>query len=176
MRTGCLPKKSHQRSQSTGCVPVRKAPTNPHSQASASRVQGRWGIRQLTEAGCQCPVHLARLRGKASWEPVTVLQYHAHLFHTRVPGLSSPTTEGILCGGDPPRGLSDETTSLGSWVQRWKGSQLQPFKPSHLDDFCSANNRLPEGQQGCGRTGRTARILNAPIASPTASQNDPKGW
>ena len=176
MRTGCLPKKSHQRSQSTGCVPVRKAPTNPHSQASASRVQGRWGIRQLTEAGCQCPVHLARLRGKASWEPVTVLQYHAHLFHTRVPGLSSPTTEGILCGGDPPRGLSDETTSLGSWVQRWKGSQLQPFTSSQLDDFCSVNNCLPEGQQGCGRTGRTARILNAPIASPTASQNDPKGW
>ena len=58
-----------------------------------------------------------------------------------------------------PRGLSDETTSLGSWEQRWKGSQLQPFKPSHLDDFCSANNCLPEGQQGCGRTGRTARIL-----------------
>ena len=58
-----------------------------------------------------------------------------------------------------PRGLSDETTSLGSWVQRWKGSQLQPFKPSHHDDFCSATNCLPEGQQGCGRTGRTARIL-----------------
>ena len=70
------------------------------------------------------------------------LQYHAHLFHTRIPGLSSPTTERFLCGGDPPRGLSDETTSLGSWVQRWKGSQLQPFKPSHLDDFCSANNCL----------------------------------
>ena len=32
------PKKSHQRSQSTGCVPVRKAPTNPHSQASANGV------------------------------------------------------------------------------------------------------------------------------------------
>ena len=55
------PKKSHQRSQSTGCVPVRKAPTNPHSQASASQVKDRWGIRQLTEAGCQCPVHLVRL-------------------------------------------------------------------------------------------------------------------
>ena len=33
------PKKSHQRSQSTGCVPVRKAPTNPHSQASAPQVK-----------------------------------------------------------------------------------------------------------------------------------------
>ena len=49
-----------------------------------------------------------------------------------------------------------------------------PFKSSHLDDYCSANNGLPEGQPGCGRTGRTARILNAP-SYPTASQNDPKG-
>ena len=32
-------KKSHQRSQSTGCVLVRKAPTKPHSQASASASQ-----------------------------------------------------------------------------------------------------------------------------------------
>ena len=72
------------------------------------------------------------------------LPYHTHLVHTRIPGGSSPTTENILCGGDPiPRGLSDETTSLGSWVQRWRGSQLQPFKSSHLDDFCSANNCLP---------------------------------
>ena len=37
-RTGFLPQKSHQRSQSTGCVPVRKAPTNPLSQASANGV------------------------------------------------------------------------------------------------------------------------------------------
>ena len=46
------PKKSHQRSQSTGCVLVRKARTNPHSQASAPRVQGRrrWGI--ITETEC----------------------------------------------------------------------------------------------------------------------------
>ena len=37
-RTGFLHQKSHQRSQSTGCVPVRKAPTNPLSQASANGV------------------------------------------------------------------------------------------------------------------------------------------
>ena len=66
------PKKSHQRSQSTGCVLVRKAPTTPHSQATAPQakdrggLQGRprWGSRQLTEAECQYPVHLARLRGR----------------------------------------------------------------------------------------------------------------
>ena len=33
------PKKSHQRSQSTGCVLVRKAPTNPHGQASAQQIE-----------------------------------------------------------------------------------------------------------------------------------------
>ena len=38
-RMDALPKKSHQRSQSTGCVLVRKAPTKPHSQASASASQ-----------------------------------------------------------------------------------------------------------------------------------------
>ena len=151
---------------------MRKAPTN--SQTSAQQVKGRrrWGFKRHPRQGVNV---------KSTWPGCEVklgtchcLQYHSHMFHTRIPGLSSPTTEGILCGGDPPRGLSDETTSLGSWVQRWKASQLQPFKPSHLDDLCSANNCLPEGQQGCGRTGRTGRILNAP-SYPTASQTDLKG-
>ena len=109
------------------------------------------------------------------------LPYYVHLVHTRVPfshthsrRVIADDREYILCGGDPPRGLSDETTSLGSWVQRWKANS-SPSSPSPLDDFCSANNCLPEGHQGCGRTGRTARMLNAPIASPTASQNDLKG-
>ena len=39
------PPKSHQRSQSTGCVFVRKAPTNPHSQASAPQAKDRWGLQ-----------------------------------------------------------------------------------------------------------------------------------
>ena len=43
------PKKSHQRSQSTGCVLVRKAPTN--SQASAPQVKGRWGLQRLPRQG-----------------------------------------------------------------------------------------------------------------------------
>ena len=42
--------KSHQRSQSTGCVLVRKAPTNPHSQASAPQAKDRWGLQH--ETGC----------------------------------------------------------------------------------------------------------------------------
>ena len=60
-------KKSHQRSQSTGCVPVRKAPTNPHSQATAPQAKGGWGLQSRRrwgiqhETGCQCPVHLIRL-------------------------------------------------------------------------------------------------------------------
>ena len=43
-------KKSHQRSQSTGCVLVRKAPTTPHSQATAPQVKDRWGLQH--ETGC----------------------------------------------------------------------------------------------------------------------------
>ena len=43
------PKKSHQRSQSTGCVLVRKAPTN--SQASVPQVKGRWGLQRLPRQG-----------------------------------------------------------------------------------------------------------------------------
>ena len=39
------PQKSHQRSQSTGCVLVRKAPTTPHSQATAPQAKDRWGLQ-----------------------------------------------------------------------------------------------------------------------------------
>ena len=74
-----------------------------------------------------------------------------------------------------PRGPSDETTSLGQWVQRWKGSQLQAIKPSQLDDFCSANNCLQEGSKGVAEQGELqGGTLNAP-SYPTASQTDPKG-
>ena len=99
-RMDALPKKSHQRSQSTGCVLVRKAPTTPHSQATAPQakdrwgLQGRprWGIRQLTEAECQYPVHLARLRGRVGdLSLFALLHPFTHASH----GLSSPTTENI---------------------------------------------------------------------------------
>ena len=134
---------------------MRKAQTN--SRTSAQQVKGRqqWGIQRHPRQGVNV---------KSTWSGCEVklgtchcLQYHSHMFHTRIPGLSSPTTDGSSVVVIHPRGLSDETTSLGQWVQRWKGSQLQLFKPSHLDDFCSANNCLQEGQPGCGRTGRTAR-------------------
>ena len=99
-RMDALPKKSHQRSQSTGCVLVRKAPTTPHSQATAPQakdrggLQGRprWGIRQLTEAECQYPVHLARLRGRVGdLSLFALLHPFTHASH----GWSSPTTETI---------------------------------------------------------------------------------
>ena len=49
MKNCVSPKKSHQRSQSTGCVLVRKAPTN--SQASVPQVKGRWGLQRLPRQG-----------------------------------------------------------------------------------------------------------------------------
>ena len=75
-----------------------------------------------------------------------------------------------------PRGPSDETTSLGQLVQRWKGRQLQAIKPSQLDDFCLANNCLQDGSKGVAEQGELqGGTLNVPIASPTASQTNPKG-
>ena len=56
------------------------------------------------------------------------LPYYVHLVHTRVPRIViADDREYILCGGDPPRGLSDETTSLGAMATATE-SQLQPFK------------------------------------------------
>ena len=95
------------------------------------------------------------------------MQYHSHNSHTH-PWIVIADDREFLCGGDPPRGPSDETTSLGQWVQGWKGSQLQAIKPLQLDDFCSANKCLQEGQQGCGRTGRTAR-RNSERSKPSNS-------
>ena len=87
-------KKSHQRSQSTGCVLVRKAPTNPHSQNAAQQIKANDLLRQganvkSTWPGCEVKLGTCHC-----------LQYHSHMFHTRIPGWSSPTTESILCGGE----------------------------------------------------------------------------
>ena len=54
------PKKSHQRSQSTGCVLVRKAPTNPVGHQHHRSKADSDGVFP-TETGCECPVHLTRL-------------------------------------------------------------------------------------------------------------------
>ena len=40
-----------------------------------------------------------------------------------------------------------------TWVQGWKGSQLQTIKPSQLDDFCSANNCLQDDSKGVDEQG-----------------------
>ena len=114
-RMDALPEKSHQRSQSTGCVLVRKAPTTPHSQATAPQakdrggLQGRprWGFKrhprqgvnvQSTWSGCEVKLGTCHC-----------LPYYVHLVHTRVPfshthsrRVIADDREYILCGGDPP--------------------------------------------------------------------------
>ena len=50
---------------------------------------------------------------------LSLLQYHSHNSHTHPrQDVVIADDRWFLCGGDPPRGLSDETTSLGQWVQR----------------------------------------------------------
>ena len=145
---GFSPKKSHQRSQSTGCVLVRKAPTTPHSQATAPQakdrggLQGRprWGFKRHPRQGVNvqstwpgCEVELGTCH---------CLPYYVHLVHTRVPfshthsrRVIADDRESILCGGDPPRGLSDETTSLGTMataMQRKPTPALQHLEPGRL--------------------------------------------
>ena len=155
MRTGFLQSHSPKKPINRVC-PCEESTDEPIQSGISSTGQGRlrWGFKRHPRQGAN---------GKSTWPGCEVKSGTCHCcnttptIHTRIPGLSSPTTEGSSVVVIHPRGPSDETTSLGQWVQGWKGSQLQPFKPSHLDDFCSANNCLQERQQGCGRTGRTAR-------------------
>ena len=65
------------------------------------------------------------------------LPYHVHLVHTRVPMdiVIADDREVFLCGGDPPRGLSDETTSLGTMataMERKPTPALQVLAPGRL--------------------------------------------
>ena len=157
-------KSIHQRSQSTGCVLVRKAPTNRHGQKSAQQVKADCDGASNETMGKVSNV-------KPTWSGCEVKQVGTchccnttPTVYTRILGrrLSSPTARS-LCGGDPPPMTVRRNHFSRPWVQGWKGSQLQAIKPSQLDDYCSANNCL---QEGCGRTGRTARrTLNAPTAS-----------
>ena len=147
-------KSIHQRSQSTGCVLVRKAPTNPDSQSRFQTGQGRlrWGFKRIQ--GKVCDV-------KSTWPGCDDKLGTCHCCnttptaHTRIPGrrLSSPTTECILCGGDPPPMTARRTHFSRTWVQGWKGSQLKAIKPSQLDDFCRANNRLQDDSKGVNEQG-----------------------
>ena len=143
-------KSIHQRSQSTGCVLVRKAPTNTDSQSRFQTGQGRlrWRFkRNLEKVG----------NVKSTWPGCEVKKLGTchccnttPTVHTRIPGrrLSSPTTECILCGGDPPPMTARRNHFSRTWVQGWKGSQLQAIKPSQLDDVCSANNCLQDDSKG----------------------------
>ena len=150
---------------------MRKAPTTPHSQAKdRGGLQGRprWGFKrhprqgvnvQSTWSGCEVELGTCHC-----------LPYYVHLVHTRVPWkVIADDRESILCGGAPPRGLSDETTSLGTMATAMESkSQLQPFNTSNLDDFCSAND-FQQGSKGVVPQGELQGFDYAPIASPTAS-------
>ena len=112
------PKKSHQRSQSTGCVLVRKAQTTPHSQATAPQVKKADGASKVDRDGVSNTRQGVNV--KSTWPGCEVelgtchcLPYYV-LSHTRPMEGHRRRQRGILCGGDPPRGLSDETTSLGT--------------------------------------------------------------
>ena len=86
--------------------------------------------------------------------------------HTRSLVLSSPTTERVR-GGDPSaRPVRRNHFSRHHGYRDGKEAKSSPSRPRSLTT--SARRITSEGQQGCGPTGRTARIL-APIASPTAS-------
>ena len=115
----------------------------------------RWGFKRHPRQGANV---------KSTWPgcevkqvgDLSLLQYHSHSSHTH-PWIVIADDRWFLCGGDPPPRAVRRNHFSRPWLQGWKGSQLQAIKPSQLDDFCSANNCLQEGQQGCGRTGRTAR-------------------
>ena len=95
------------------------------------------------------------------------LPYHVHLVHTRIPGLSSPTTENILCGGDPPRGLSDETTSLGAMATAMK-RKLTPTLPLLAPGRLLLGDSLQKGNKGVVQQGELQGFDDAP-SYPTAS-------
>ena len=119
LENGCSPQKSHQRSQSTGCVLVRKAQTNPHSQATVRHQHHR---PKTTSKVVRDGVSNTRqgVNVKSTWPGCEVelgtchcLPYYV-LSHTYPWIVIADDRDYILCGGDPPRGLSDETTSLGT--------------------------------------------------------------
>ena len=125
---------------------MRKAPTTPHSQATAPQAKDRGGLQGRPRWGFKRhPRQGVNVQSTWSGREVELgtchcLPYDVHLVHTRVPRIViADDRESILCGGDPPRGLSDETTSLGAMATA-TASQLQPFNTSNLDDFCSAND------------------------------------
>ena len=119
MRTGLLQINSPKKPINRVC-PCEESTDEPTQVETSTTAQGtlRW----------DCTRH-PRQDGnvKSTWpgcevKPVgdlSLLQYHSHNSHTHPrQDVVIADDRWFLCGGDPPRGLSDETTSLGQWVQR----------------------------------------------------------
>ena len=97
---------------------MRKAQTTPHSQATAPQVKKADGATKVDRDGVSNTRQGVNV--KSTWPGCEVelgtchcLPYYV-LSHTRPMEGHRRRQRGILCGGDPPRGLSDETTSLGT--------------------------------------------------------------
>ena len=143
LENGGSPQKSHQRSQSTGCVLVRKAPTTPHSQATAPQAKDRWGLQGRRRWGFKRHPRQG-VNVKSTWSGCEAKQVgNLSLFaiprpsgsHTYPWMVIADDREVFLCGGDPPRGLSEETTSLGEMATAMKRKPtpaLQLLAPGRL--------------------------------------------
>ena len=149
---------------------MRKAQTTPHSQATAPQVKKADGASKVDRDGVSNTRQGVNV--KSTWPGCEVelgtchcLPYYVHLVHTRIPGLSSPTTETILCGGDPPRGLSDETTSLGTMataMERKPTPALPLLAPGRL----LLGDSLQKGSKGVVQQGELQGLTPS---YPTAS-------
>ena len=125
-------KKVTKEANHQGVCPREESTDEPTQSGISSTDQGRrrWGIQQPPRQGVNV---------KSTWPGCEVklgtchcLQYHSHMFHTRIPGWSSPTTEGILCGGDPsPWSVRRNHFSrlMGTAMERKPTPALQALAP-----------------------------------------------
>ena len=131
---------------------MRKAPTTPHSQATAPQVKDRWGLQGRPRWGFKRHPRQG-VNVKSTWSGCQAKQVgNLSLFcnttptmisHTRPRRVIADDREVFLCGGDPPRGLSDETTSLGTMATAMESkSQLQPFKFSRSRTTSARRNHF----------------------------------
>ena len=134
-------RQQHHRPKTEGASKVVRDGDSGNSLRQSVSAQSTWSGCEVELGTCHC------------------LPYYVHLVHTRVPWMViADDRESILCGGDPPRGLSDETTSLGTMATAMERKPT-PALSSPRPWTTSARRMTSEGQQGCGPTGRTARIL-----------------
>ena len=137
-------RQQHHRPKTEGASKVVRDEVAGNSLRQSVSAQSTWSGCEVELGTCHC------------------LPYDVHLVHTRVPWkVIADDKDSILCGGAPPRGLSDETTSLGTMATAMESkSQLQPFNTSNLDDFCSANTRQ-KGSKGVVPQGELQGFLGA---------------